>query len=358
MRLGPLTHAVARSRRADADEPGLPDVFQEAWSRRLPVLVHALTGRTVTPVPLTCADDLSDALGTSLDTRDRGHLWLLLAVLTGRLPDETTVVELARDAWFDAPTALWDALSVHTTSQSAGWTVRVADGEVLVDLAHTVSTGLTTGIQRVARETARRWFADHDCVAVSWSTDFQSIRELTTAERQRIQQGAAEEDTRARPEAAVVVPWRSTYLLPELAAEPARSARLLALARFSPNRTGVLGFDCVPLTSAETTQLGFSGVFAGNLAAVRHFEHVATISEAARVEYSGWTRMLDAIGVDGPTVTSVPLPVEAPTSTPADPRGGPRPVPGRTAAAGPGGRQPRAPQEPPGRPARRRAPVA
>jgi len=38
-----------------------------------------------------------------------------------------------------------------------------------------------------------------------------------------------------------------------------------------------------PLTSPETTQLGFAGVFAGNLAAVRSFDRIATISQAVFV---------------------------------------------------------------------------
>jgi glycosyltransferase involved in cell wall biosynthesis len=196
--------------------------------------------------------------------------------------------------------------------------VRIAVDEVLVDLAHTASTVLTTGIQRVARETARRWLAGHEATAVSWSAGFQSIRELTATERERIERSAAEEDVDARPDATVVVPWRCTYVLPELAAEPARSARLLPLAELTPNRTGVIGFDCVPITSAETTQLGFAGVFAGNLAAVRYFDRVATISGAAAAEYGGWRTSLSAIGVEGPTIQAIHLPVEAAEPNPDD----------------------------------------
>jgi len=116
----------------------------------------------------------------------------------------------------------------------------------------------------------------------------------------------------------VVVPWRATYVVPELAAEPARSLRLRALAELTPNRTGAIGFDCVPITSAETTQLGFAGVFAGNLSAVRHFDRVAAISQAAAAEYSGWRAGLAATGLPGPMVTSVPLPVEAAEPTEDD----------------------------------------
>jgi Glycosyl transferases group 1 len=296
-----------------------PRMHHEAWARRIP-LVRATLRSLDAGQPVTVAShrDLAAALADVIDTQDRSHVWLALAVLTGRFPDRTTVVELARASEFDHGESLWQAVADLTTDESAAWQVRMATNEVLVDVAHTASTVLTTGIQRVARETTSRWLRDHECTPVSWSRDFQSLRELTVLERRRIVQNVAEEDVEARPEATIVIPWQGTYLLPELAAEPTRSTRLLALAELTPNRTGVIGFDCVPITSAETTQLGFAGVFAGNLAAVRHFDVVTTISQAACNEYSGWRSMLSAIGVTGPRIEPVRLPVEVAEPTPTD----------------------------------------
>jgi glycosyltransferase involved in cell wall biosynthesis len=289
----------------------VPGIHREAWADRIPQLRTALGAVAQSrPVAIASHRDLGQAVADVIDTRNRSHVWLALAVLTGRLPDRTTVVELARASEFDNGQSLWRAVAKLTTDESAAWRVRVATDEVLVDVAHTASTVLTTGIQRVARETTRRWLRDRDCTPVSWSRDFQSLRELTAPERQRVMENTAKEDVGARPEATVVIPWHGTYLLPELAAEPARSRRLLALAEFSPNRTGVIGFDCVPITSSETTQFGFAGLFAGNLAAVRYFDVVATISQAAATEYSGWRSMLTAIGVQGPRIEPVQLPVE------------------------------------------------
>ena len=307
-------------RPAPAARPRLePDGHREAWARRAPLLRATLWGSDQSrPITLASHHDLGRALVDVIDTRDRSHVWLALAVLTGRFPDRTTVVELARASEFDNGESLWRAVADLTTDESASWQVRVATDEVLIDVAHTASTVLTTGIQRVARETTRRWLRDHNCTPVSWSRDFQSLRELTAPERRRIAASKAEEDIAPRPEATIIVPWHGTYLLPELAAEPARSTRLLALAELTPNRTGVIGFDCVPITSAETTQFGFAGVFAGNLAAVRYFDVVATISQAAGAEYSGWRSMLSAIGVTGPRIEPVQLPVEVAEPSPAD----------------------------------------
>lgn len=308
----PLTHARPHPRPSAA--------HLAAWRERVPLLRAALqpASDAVAVAELGAPGDLAAALDGVVDTTDRAHVWLALAVLSGRLPDRTTVVETARACEFDDGAALWRAVADHTTDESAAWRVRVASDEVVVDVAHTASTILTTGIQRVARWTTRRWLRDHTCTPVSWARDFQAIRELTDVERRRIELGVAEEDVEARPEATVVVPWGCTYLLPELAAEPARSTRLLALAELTDNRTGVIGFDCVPITSAETTQTGFAGVFAGNLAAVRYFDRVATISEAAATEYRGWRETLSAIGVVGPRIEPVHLPVEAAEPTPED----------------------------------------
>ena len=116
----------------------------------------------------------------------------------------------------------------------------------------------------------------------------------------------------------VVVPWRGTYVLPELAIQPRRCAGLQALAEHSPTRCGVIGFDCVPLTSPETSARGFAAVFALNLAAVAHFDRVVAISEAAAVEYRGWRRMLGGAGLPGPEVTPLALPEHAPTASEED----------------------------------------
>ncbi len=308
-----------RARRRSAGAPAPHEArLAAAWAQRLTELRRALGHEHRPDLRPAGPEELRLALVDVLDPTDPGQAWLAISVLSGRLPEESTVLEAARGSEFDAGASLTEAAIRHTTARSASWSVRVVTGSTLVDVAHTASTTLTTGIQRVARETTRRWLRDHVCTPVSWTHDLEAMRELTAVELDRIRSARAAREDRESEQTTVVVPWRSGYLLPELAAEPSRAARLRALARFSENRTGVIGFDCVPITSAETTQLGFSGVFAGNLAAVRSFDNVATISEAARIEYAGWRAMLPAIGISGPHVRSVPLPVEVPPTTEAD----------------------------------------
>lgn len=289
------------------------------WTERCAELARAVDAPSPT-VRVTSTTTLADVLGRTVEVTDRSHVWLALAVLTGRLPDEATVVEVARAGEFEGSLALARAVERLTGTDDLRWRVRVDHGS-LVDVAHTVSTPLMTGIQRVARETARRWIRRSGTTPVSWTPGFTAMRELTPAEHELLVSGqAAAEELAPGPDdvLTVVVPWRGAYLVPELGAEPGRTSALLALARFSRNRTGSIGFDLVPITTAETTQLGFAAVFARNLAAVRYFDAVAAISQAACTEYEGWRAMLAAVGLPGPAIRSVPLPVHAADPAPED----------------------------------------
>ncbi len=292
-------------------------VRARAWTTRLAELYRAL-GASHPPRQLKGPRDLGPALAGVVDLNDRGQIWLTLAVLSGVLPDTMTVTEVARRCQIEGAAALGTAVKQATTRQSIRWRVRVADGQTLVDLGHTVTTNLSTGIQRVARETARRWLRDHECVPVAWLPDFPAMRALTEAEHTSLISGipTADDEQAPEPDVEVIVPWRGTYLLPELAAEPPRAERLQAMAETATVHTGVIGFDLVPITSAETTATGMAGVFARNLAAVRSFDAVATISGAAGDEYSGWATMLGAIGRTGPRISVASLPVEAPVPSP------------------------------------------
>jgi glycosyltransferase involved in cell wall biosynthesis len=65
------------------------------------------------------------------------------------------------------------------------------------------------------------------------------------------------------------------------------------------------------VSSAETVDFGVAGRFASNLSALKYFDRVAAISEAAGDEYAGWRMMLSGSGLAGPDVAAVDLPVEA-----------------------------------------------
>ncbi len=279
----------------------------EVWLSRLPILAEAL-GRGLP----TARDEasLKRALGELVDGTERSEVWLALAVLTGRLPGETLVLETARACEFNDG-ALIDALRAETTRESSAWKVVVEQEKTLVDVGETAASMLATGIQRVVREVSKRWVARESVRFTSWTEQWQSLRELQGLERTRVERGVARAEGEGDPEEippTVVVPWRTTYLLLEVSAAPARSDRLRALARFSGSQTAALCYDLIPVTSSETSSPGMTGVFAHYMTALKYFDRLCTISQATAAEYSAWTEMLPAAGLTGPDVVPLLLP--------------------------------------------------
>lgn len=294
----------------------IPGRRRDALVKRLFTLSHALD---IDLAPTTDVARVVTALEERLQSADPSELWLAIAVLSASLPEAPDVVRAVRACRLEGPAGVLDRLvGARWLPRFSGEDqlpdVEVITGQVLVDLEHTSRTELATGIQRVARMTASRWARDHDVTLVGWRSDQRALRRLKIDEAARALTGstAGLETRHSTGPETVVVPWNAVYLLPELAPERARTQRLLALARFSRSTTGVIGFDCVPISSAETTDAGVSEAFTGNLAAVRHFDRIVAISEAAAEEYRGWRHMLAAIGEDGPEIAAISLPVEAP----------------------------------------------
>jgi glycosyltransferase involved in cell wall biosynthesis len=283
--------------------------------RRLGTLLEVLTGSP--PSAQGSTRRLFAELQAVLHDADSSAMWLSIAVLSGRFPLAADVQRAVRTSRLDGPIAgLRDARALgawqEVLSRGGVPDVEVIVGAVVVDVEHTAGTALATGIQRVARETLRRWLKDHDdLVTAGWTRDHTALRRLGPEEQLRALTGAGEWVDHGAAVSPVLVPWRSTYLLPELATERGRTQRLLAMAQFAQCTTGLIGFDCVPLTTAETTADGMGGVFANTLAAVRQMDRVAAISVGAATEYQGWQSMLGGLGVPGPRIREVPLPIEA-----------------------------------------------
>ncbi|QTE30238.1 glycosyltransferase [Pengzhenrongella sicca] len=286
--------------------------------QRLRALVGALDERQVPP---ESGRELIPLVVRLLSAPDQSTVWLTLAVLRAELPLEADVIAAAREIALDGPLdvlrriLLPSANPLHRGRELR--TVTVMSGTVLVDVEHTSHTALATGIQRVARQTTSRWSRDHEITLVGWTQDHRAMRLLDESERAVALRGGDETTVHhVGGDGTIVVPWGATYILPELATEMRRTNRLLALARFSRSRTSVIGFDCVPLSSGETIGAEMGTAFANNLAAVRHMDRVAAISHAAAREYEGWREMLVGVGLPGPGIATIMLPVEAEKPTP------------------------------------------
>ncbi len=249
---------------------------------------------------------------------DAQKAWLMLGVLGARMPGADDVVSAVRLARTDGPVAairpaIWSGPVPRLLDPGPYPRVEVISGAVLVDVDHTAKVSFATGIQRVTREAVRRWAERHDITLVGWHADRPALRRLTPAEARRACWGGPPvPDPEPGP---VLIPMQCRYLLPELATEPSRTGALLSLAQHSSNSMAVIGYDMCPITVPETCGPAMPAAFARNLAAVRYADAVATISEAAAVEYRGWASMLPQIGIPGPEVTACLLPNEGAGST-------------------------------------------
>lgn len=242
-------------------------------------------------------------------------VWLALSVLSGVLPGAETVIETRRAARFAGPEHVYEVAARLRRDGHSAASIEVVSGPV-IDVEHLARTSLGTGIQRVTRETLRRWVTDREVRAVGWHADYRAMRPLTRAELARaLEEGPGEPKAGSTGSPVrgrrVVVPWKATYVLPEVVLEEDRTRRIEALLRFSRSRGAAIGFDTVPLTSAETAADDVPPRFILELAALRHAHRIATISAAAAHEYEGWRTMVRSTGLDGPQIRAIPLAVEA-----------------------------------------------
>lgn len=292
--------------------PRLHRAMRSALHARLETLVGVLIPEG-TPVART-VDGLLKQASDALSVNEAQQVWLTLAVMAARLPEAGEVVTLRRLGELSGAAALLAEAIRRMPTETLGHRVEVATGEVLVDVNHLAQTTLMTGIQRVTHMTVRRWHRDHEVSFVCWTADYLALRRATANETARALAGPGPDqtpDADRSERATVVIPWRSHFSLPEVALEVPRTKRMQALALYGGCATAVIGFDTVPLTSAETTDTNVPGYFMHELAAIRHMDRVATISQAANTEYQGWRTMISSLGVPGPDVRTISLPVEA-----------------------------------------------
>jgi glycosyltransferase involved in cell wall biosynthesis len=296
--------------------------MRAAESARLRALAEALDPTRAHPVVAASRAGAAGAdaafvsiVAEALVAGGAPEAWLALAALRAELPTRDLVIATRRRLRFEHPAEVVRELLANPVRRGAfgvggAREVRIVTGAVFLDVHHTARTGLATGIQRVVRKTIEQWEAAHPVVLVGWGSTYGGMRELSVPERENALHGTNPHAPKPKT-GEVTIPWKSTYILPELAIEPDRVTRIAALAEFSGNRTCVIGYDCVPLTSADTIGAGMGAAFAKNLTAVARMEKVATISVAAKLEYEGWRRMLAGAGLTGPDIREIVLPREA-----------------------------------------------
>jgi glycosyltransferase involved in cell wall biosynthesis len=164
---------------------------------------------------------------------------------------------------------------------------------------------------------------------VAWTPDWGGLRRLSDGESRRVLCWGTEprpSGDRALEETGLIVPWRTVVVLAECPSPPA-CERLAALAEHSGNTIVAIGYDCIPVVSADMVPDWEPPRFARYLNVVKHSRRVAAISESAREEFRGFADALPSQGLPGPEVVECPLPANSPVRP--DAGAGPEPPTGQ-----------------------------
>jgi len=257
-------------------------------------------------------------------SRRNDQVWLLSVGLTGSfpLPDQ---VRSARRALLlaDGDLAFIDFLEatfgLATGTESLDVTLEVVHRGVVIDVDFCATHLAHTGIQRVVRQTMSRWHGQRDITLVGWSPHGRSMRRLNALETSRVTEWNtytepdAHEPREEPGRAHIVVPFESTVVLPEVP-QPNLCNVLASLAEFSGNKVGLIGYDAIPVVSAETVPPAETERFVNYLSIVKHSHLVAGISAAATDDFLGFSHALRAQGLPAVPAVEVSLPIALPDS--------------------------------------------
>lgn len=270
--------------------------------------------------------------------------WLLHTALVGVMPEPEQVSDLRRRLDLASDGAAIVAVlesTVDLASRDGGSmrTMRLESDRILVDVNFCASHEHNTGLQRVVRKTMPHWAeAQLPVEFVAWTRDGDGYRALSETERERVLEWDARHlreslsrstpehrDQRDDDEHELIVPWGTTVFLPEVPFQHL-CRKISSIALDSGNDVRLIGYDAIPLVSAESQPPQESERFAHYLTVVKHSSLVIGISESAAMEFAGFTRTLAAQGVDGPAVCTVSLAREASPTHLSQPHEGPNPV--------------------------------
>jgi glycosyltransferase involved in cell wall biosynthesis len=321
------TDEVTRERVLGTEEVTRERVLGRAAHRRLSAVAPHILGAE------RAAEAVGDGPGPLLaelaraakrESRD-DLLWLLIVGLTGAFPTADRMrgvrraLKLACEA--DAFTAFVAACGeVAAHSENLAKEIDVVSGGVVADVDFCATNTHNTGIQRVVRHTMARWDKTLSPTLVAWTRRGGAMRSISETERARVvswgSPGTQSPSEADEAEQRLIVPFRSTVVVAEVPryelCEP-----LAALAEFSGNTVSMIGYDAIPIVSADTVPAAETERFVRYLAVVKHAHRVVGISRAAADEFEGFADALVAQGLRGPTTVEVLLPVDAPDVTTA-----------------------------------------
>lgn len=248
---------------------------------------------------------------------ERARLWLLVSAVAGAFPTSRELTAIRRSLELAPPDERLTVFLAQTQAVAANrgdWDrpVRIVTDATVIDVDFCAKYIHNTGIQRVVRNLVPRLLPLLPATTelVAWTREAGITRTLDAVERERVLAWAtADRSARASASGAgeLVIPWRSTVFLPEVAA-PAIIDRLAALAEFSGNRVVMLGYDLIPIVSAQWVSHAEAERSARYLTIVKNADTVLAISNAMVGEFGGIASSFPVQGRTPPRILGVPLP--------------------------------------------------
>jgi glycosyltransferase involved in cell wall biosynthesis len=242
--------------------------------------------------------------------------WLLFVGVAGSFPIPSELRRLRRR--LDAV----DSAFLHRAALEVGLRnpngvlddvqLEVVTDQPVIDVNFCARFEHNTGIQRVVRQIMARWHGTRRMLPVAWTDDSGAMRRLSGAETERVVHFSARRDASSAPSPrSLVVPFRTSVQLLEVPFAHL-CARLEALAEYSGNRVSLLGYDTIPVVSADTVPDTETERFVHYLSVVKHADLVVGISRTAAQEFAGFASAVTAQGLPGPRTMAVTLPVDIP----------------------------------------------
>ncbi len=260
------------------------------------------------------------------------ELWLAIIAITGGFPTREQFIEARVRLTLSSDdnrisAVLGNLVELAATSDSFDPPMRVVTEGVLIDVDFCATEEHNSGIQRVVRQTVRNLSEEHVAELVAWTQQGRAMRVLDERETARVVDwnGQRDHSIDLSPVRELVVPFGAVVVVPEVP-QPRIVDRLAALAEFSNNRVALIGYDTIPIVSADLVPSLESERFVHYLTIVKHADVVAAISGAVADEFRGFGSMLASQGLSGPRVATVPLAEQSPSESTVSADGDPRPL--------------------------------
>jgi glycosyltransferase involved in cell wall biosynthesis len=272
--------------------------------------------------PFAAAGQLLDAVVRSVaEDPGNGRLWLLLIALTGEFPTHDDLMDVRRALELHQGAIAQHVLLDRCLAMIAAPEDTVAELDLItdrpvIDVDFSARNELMTGIQRVVRHTVPRWLEHHEFVLTAWTTSRTAMRRLDPPEMQRVvsfhdrADGSRGKQVEGSRPHRLVAPWHVPVILTEVP-EPGHAERLAALGQHSGSPLGLIGYDCIPVVSADLVTQHDQEKFIAYLDVVKFASTVACISEPSAEEFAGFVDMVHPQALPGPRVVVCSLPTGA-----------------------------------------------